>query len=271
MKSTNILNVFAILLTSLFFSEYAAAQSGPFVEIRNNSTQVRKICMYKNTDKVMAVPYKCFQMSHKEKVVWNRDGDRSDFKVKVFRPQKPKIFSPYLGDEYLYSSWLLGRTASIIIGAGSGFSSSQSPLKPAVTKYRLKVCNQRFNQEIYFAVSFETNNWFVTEGWWSVKKGKCVELAVSDRLKRSISLNYGNLPQTYYYAESYGDNPQFWAGGSSGRSLCVNDRKAFEIMLIRGPGGNPIPGACDQSGQKVVSFRRIDTPKTNQEYYYLTF
>ena len=271
MKSTKLLNLFAILMTSLFFSEYAAAQTGPFVEISNNSRGVRKICMYKNTDKVMAVPYKCFQMNHKEKVVWNRAGDRSDFKVKVFSPQKPKVFSPYLGDKYLYTSWLLGRTASIVIGSGRQFSSSQSPLKPEVTKYRLKVCNQRFNQEIFFALSFETNDYYVTEGWWSVKKGRCVELGVSDRLKRSINLAYGNLPRTYYYAESYGFNPKFWAGGSSGRELCVNDRRAFEIMLVRDLGGNPLPGACNQSGQKVVSFRSMDVPKTNQEYYYLTF
>ena len=263
MKRTNALALFAILMTSLFFSEYATAQDDILVEIINSSGEKRKICIYKGEDRVAVVPQKCFVMNVKEKLIWNREGNNVYFQVKVFRPG--------IVDRFLYTRQLPASTWVMQIGKGNTFSYSNKKSDGSVTKYRLKVCNQRFNQEIYFAVSFETNDYFVTEGWWSVKKGKCVELAVSDRLKRSINLNYGNLPQTYYYAESHGDNPQFWAGGSSGRALCVNDRKAFQIMLVRGRGGNPIPGACDQLGQKVVSFRRIDTPKTNEEYYYLTF
>ncbi len=118
MKSTKLFNLFAILLTSLFFSEYAAAQSGPFVEIRNTSPEVRKICMYKDSDKVSMAPYKCFVINANEKVVWNRNGNRSDFKVKVFK-----------------ATWLLhyrrvpGRTNRIVMNPGNGFGFGYVPPK----------------------------------------------------------------------------------------------------------------------------------------------
>ncbi len=216
--------------------------------------------MYKDSDKAAIVPYKCFEMRSRERVVWNRGADYTFFKAKVFKPA--------LVDKLLHYGRLPGGTKSIVMGEGSSFSSSEEAIKPALLKYRLKVCNQQFNQEIYFALSFETNDNYLTEGWWSVKKGKCVELAVSSRLKRALNLEYGNMPRIHYYAETQGASPLYWSGGANGKSLCVSDGKAFDIIHKR---ADALQVTCNTYGQKKESFRLMDTPKTNDVYYKLTF
>jgi len=262
MKCTNLLSLLTILLTSLLFSEYAVAQSN-LVEIRNSSGEKRKICMYKDTDRLAKIPYKCFELLAKEKVVWNRGGDTANFKAKVFRPA-------IVLDKLLHYARVPGLTTQMVMGAGSKFAHSAAPVKAGVTKYRLKVCNKRFNEKIYFAISFETNDQYLTEGWWSVTRGQCVDLEVSDRLKRKINLDYGNLPRMYFYAETWSTNPMYWTGGIDGLYHCVNDRKAFEQKIPRGRGVSPQAKPCGPS-QKTVSFRRVEASKTNEVYSYLTF
>jgi hypothetical protein len=41
--------------------------------------------------------------------------------------------------------------------------------------------------------------------------------------------------------------------------------------LESGGAGKYRPFACAGPGLKAVKFRRLDDPKTNQQYYYLTF
>ena len=264
-KRTNTLALFAIMLTSLFFAEYSAAQSLTLVEIYNDSGEARKACMYRADDTAAAVPSECFEMDHREAVLWDRKGDRSNFRI--------KIFNPALIDKILHDRELPGGTTTIMIRRDGKIFFGGDPRNAPVTKYRLKVCNQRFNEKISFALSFETDAAFFTEGWWSVEKGKCVELGVSERLKQSMNLAYGNMPRTYFYARTHGDNPQFWywSGNGDGRSFCINEKKAFKILGERGPAGNFKSAPCTESNQKMASFRRIDDPKTNQAYYYLTF
>jgi uncharacterized membrane protein len=262
MKRKHSVALFAILLASMLFAGSAVAQS-TLVEIRNSSGEKRKICMYKDTDKLAKIPYKCFELIAKEKVVWNRAGDTANFKAKVFRPAA-------VLDKLLHYARVPGLTTQIVLGVGSRFAHSAAPVQAAVTKYRLKVCNKRFNEKIYFAISFETNDQYLTEGWWSVTKGQCVDLEVSDRLKQKIKLDYGNLPRLYFYAETWRAKPMYWTGGTSGLMLCVNDKKAFELKVARGRGVSPMARPCGLS-QKQVSLRRIEAPKTNQVYFYLRF
>ncbi len=110
MKRTNIFTLFAILLTVLFLSGYAAAQPLSYVEISNRSGEKRKICMYKDSDTVSMAAYKCFVINPNGKVVWNRNGNRSDFKVKVFRVAR-----------LLNYRRVPGHMNRIVMGAGSGF------------------------------------------------------------------------------------------------------------------------------------------------------
>lgn len=118
MKRTNILTLFTILLACLFPAEYAATQSLSFVEIRNRSGEKRKICMYKDSDTVRMAPYKCFVINANESAVWNRNGNRSDFKVKVFK-----------GAWVLHYRRVPGRMNRIVMGAGSGFGFNYVPPK----------------------------------------------------------------------------------------------------------------------------------------------
>ena len=110
--------LFAILLTSLFFSEYAAAQPLSLVEIRNRSGEKRKICMYKDSDTVSMAPYKCFVINADETVVWNRNGNQSNFKVKVFRAAR-----------LLNYRRVPGRTNRIVMNPGDGFGFDYVPPK----------------------------------------------------------------------------------------------------------------------------------------------
>jgi len=263
MKRTSTLTLFAISLTCLFYAGSAKAQIVPFVDIYNDSGEERRACIYPADDSVPSKPLECFEMEHREAVLWIRQKHRSDFRLKVFTPAP--------GDKLLVDRVLPGGTNTIVISKDGKISFGGNPRSVPVTKYRLKVCNQRFNEKISFALSFETDGAFITEGWWSVEKGKCVELGVSERLKQSMNLAYGNMPRTYFYARTHGDKPQFWywSGNGDGRSFCINEKKAFKILGKHLPAGNSPP--CTASNQKMASFRRIDDPKTNEEYYYLTF
>lgn len=265
MKRRNIFTLFTILLTSLSFAEYAAAQNDGLVAIRNTSGERRKICMYRSDNKIVSVlvPYKCIELNAGTTVIWSREGDFSTFTVKIFKPA--------LIDKYLYTRNLPRRTTTIIIGEGGSFGYSTVKVKPPVAKYRLKVCNFKSDDEVYFTLGFETNAKFFTEGWWNLKKDECMEVDVSERLKRSIALEYGNMPRTYFYGRTYGGIPQEWNGGTDGRPVCVNKKKAFRTLYERGKDGNYLPVPCGGDGQEQVSFRLLGEPKVGQEYYFLTF
>jgi len=265
MKKTRLFYLFSMLIISLISASLVRSQSaGQLVKIKNSSGEKRKICMYKDSDKVGIVPYRCFEMNSGETVMWNREGNTEKFKVKIFKPQ--------FIDKYLYTRNLPGDTTIIIMGEGGRFGFSRDEVKPPITKYRLKVCNQQYNETIYFTLGFETNSAFITEGWWNVGKGKCIEVAVSERLKSNWNVEYGSLPRTFYYARIYGSNPLYWRGGENDYNLCINEKKAFnKKQFERDSTERYQPLSCDADGENLVRFRRLEDPKTNQEYYYLTF
>jgi hypothetical protein len=201
-------------------------------------------------------------MNSNEKVLWNRQGDRSNFKVKVFKPG--------LLDEYLYTRDLPGDTRRIVMGEGKRFGFGREEAKPTAVKYRLKVCNQQYDDKVNFVLGFETNKGRFTEGWWSLGKGQCLDFPVSENLKNKIGLEYGNLPRTFYYARTYGNNPLFWRGGNNENSLCVNESNAFSRLSKLNSDGTYDAG-CGDTGFRTFNFRRLNDPKTNEEWYYLTF
>jgi uncharacterized membrane protein len=252
--------LFTILLVSVFLAGSAAAQS-TLVEIRNNSGEKRKICMYKDADRLAKIPYKCFVLSAKEKVVWNRAGDTLDFKAKVFRPA--------VVDKLLHYARVPGLTTQMVMGRGSRFAHSSSPVTAGVTKYRLRVCNNKLNQEVFVAVSFETNDHFVTQGWFSVKKGAaCKYLDVSDLLNQQVKLEYGFMPRIHYYAETRGAKPLYWSGGANGKALCVSNSKEFNLIHKRSETYN-IP--CHVNVQRKEYFRLMPSLKSNEVVYRMTF
>jgi len=251
--------VFALLAIS---TVTVAAQGDSVVDIKNNSGEKRKICIYRGNDSVAIVAKKCFELNVGEMVTWNRQGDRSPFRVKIYKPA--------LIDKYLYIRDLPGDTQRIIMGTDKRFGFSRHEAKPAALEYRLKVCNQRFDDKIFFTLAYETNNGRLTEGWWSLEKGKCAEFPVSRQLQSKLGLNYGNLPRTYYYARTYGSNPLFWRGGEDGRMIGINDSKAFNLVSKLFSDGS-YDNSCNVPGYSIESFRRINDPRANQQYYYLTF
>jgi uncharacterized membrane protein len=254
MQRTFILALFAIVATGLLFAEQASAQSLPRVEISNDSWEKRKVCFYK--DGTGLVPYRCFEMLHGEKTVWNRESDTAPFNVKVFRPG--------LVDTLLHYRRLPGLTNSIVLGTGKRLGYTE------VARYRLKVCNTQFNQKIFFALHFVTDRNFLTEGWWSVAKGKCVEFAVSDQLRQRLNLAYGTMPRIYMYAETFTRDKLYWTGGRDGLMRCVDRSEEFRFVYPGAWSGN-VPASTCSSNQKVVSFRPIASPKANEVYFYLTF
>jgi hypothetical protein len=165
-----------------------------------------------------------------------------------------------------------GQTQTIVKGEGGSFGFSRAERKPQTIKYRLKVCNSQFDQTVYFTLGFETDDVFVTEGWWDVAKDKCIEIDVSQRLKKGFGVPYGNLPKTYYYARIYGDKPLFWMGGEADQRLCINETDTFvKKQFNKDSSGNRAALDCSAAGDVMVSFRRLGDPKTTEQYYYLTF
>ncbi len=266
MKHGYMPTLFAVMLMCIFFPEKAVAQTDGLVKIRNTSSDPKKICMYRSYkagSAIVLLPYKCFKLLSGEMVTWNREGDRSSFVAKIFKPA--------LIDKYLYTRNLPGDTITISIGGAGRLShTTYKPMQP-VTKYRLQVCNQQYDDIVYFTLGYETNSAFFSEGWWNLKKGECMEVGVSERLKKVLGVEFGNTPRTFYYAQTYGKTPQEWNGGADGRSVCVNNKKEFRTLYLRGNDGNYPPSPCGGDGQKQVSFRLLGEPTANQEYYYLTF
>jgi uncharacterized membrane protein len=258
MKKLRLNNLWAALLGVLLSATYVSAQKT--VEIENNAGDKIKICMYKDTDQVRAVPYRCFVMTSLEKVTWKRTEGATPFVVRVFKSQ--------LFDKQLFYQRLPVDTNFILIEKAKLRFSVETNV---AQKYRLKVCNQRFDQEIYFALGLVTPASIVTEGWWSVAKGKCVEIGVSESLKSTWNIRYGMMPETYFYAESRGSNPLYWRGRDSAFNFCINDRKAFSKNEFETRRGKVVRTSCTAEDEKRVKFRRLGYPNVNQEYYYLTF
>jgi uncharacterized membrane protein len=264
MKRKLFLNLFALLI-SLFSINYVSAQSletNPAVDIKNNSGETRKICMHKpKTITLFAIG--CVELRNGESIFWNRKGVFTPFKVKIYKVRK-------VLDKYLYARDLPADTGKIIIGTGGRFGFSR--FKNISTKYVLRVCNQRFEDKVYFVLGYETNYGFWTEGWWNVAKGECKNIPVSKRLKEKWNVPYGTLPRTFYYARTYGDTPLYWRGGEGDYNLCVNTKKAFKKIQFINDGTNirkPLP--CDDTNEEFITFRRVKDPRVKQEYYYLTF
>ena len=255
----------AVMFSSLLFSNSASAQSletNPPVEIKNNSGETRKICMHKpKTITLFAIG--CVELKNGESIYWNRKGVFTPFKVKVYKVRK-------VLDKYLYTRDLPADTGKIIIGTGGRFGFSR--FKNIRKKYTLRVCNNRFEKDIYFVLGFETNYGVWTEGWWNVAKGECKNIPVSQRLKEKHNIPYGTFPRTFYYARTYGEKPLYWSGGEGDSNLCINTKKAFNKLQFKQDGtGVRKPLPCTAENESFVRFRRVKDPSIKKEMYYLTF
>lgn len=266
MKRNRLVALFTILLVSIFLVGSAAAQppvkQQPYgvIKIRNQSKEQRKICMYKEYDRVRMVPQKCFVMRHGETVMWDRGS--ADYSLSFY----VKVFKPGLVDKLYNSVRFSEKTASITMGQDLILNSTDRARTPSA--YYLRLCNQRFNQEIFVAVSYETNDHFTTEGWWALKKGDCYLIEVSQRLHRYLKLEYGYMPRIHYYAETRGANPQYWSGGANGKALCVSNSKEFNLIHKRSESYN-MP--CHVNVQRKEHFRIVNSPKSHEKTYRLTF
>ncbi|HUF04403.1 MAG TPA: DUF1036 domain-containing protein [Aridibacter sp.] len=247
------------------FAGPVSAQYDGTVEIENDSGEKRKICAYRGHGAINIIATRCFTMNDGEKVLWTRENPWELFKVKIFESR------PLL-DKYLYSRNLPVETAAIIIGEGGKFGYSTHERKPALVKYRLKVCNSQFDDPVWFTLGFDTNDTFFTRGWWNVKKGDCIDVAVSELMYKDKNVPYGTLPRTYYYARTYGEKGVEWVGGEDGTKLCINTTSVFRIDQII-PKGNGLRDKepCDGVDEAIKSFRTVNAPKSNEEYYYLSF
>ncbi|REJ76084.1 MAG: DUF1036 domain-containing protein [Acidobacteria bacterium] len=265
MTKTRALFLSAIAFALLQFSYDASAQSlttNPPVEIKNNSGETRKICFHKDkTITLFAIG--CVELRSGENIFWDRKGVFTPFKVKIYQSRK-------ILDKYLYSRDLPQDTGKIIVGTGGRFGFSR--FKNIRAKYDLRVCNERFDDPVYFSLGLETNYGFWTEGWWSVKKGECKTIPVSQRLKEKHNIPYGTMPRAYYYARTYGDNPLYWSGGDSDYSLCLDKKTAFSIIQFKQDGSsqyNPLP--CEGENRERTKFRRLKDPVGKRSTFYLTF
>ncbi len=241
----------------------ADAQGDNLVRIVNNSGEVVKVCIY-NSDKVAwGLPKKCYVMKKKEEVIWNREADRTDIRIKLFKPG--------IVDKNLDMRTLPGHAKQIFIRADKLLDFSHVESRPAV-RYRLKVCNEQYDETIFFVLAFEVNNGRLTEGWWSVKKGECKEFMVTDRLEQNfgVGVQAGTFPTTYYYARTFGSSPVEWKADDGGRMICINETSVFKYIGGVRPD-RTYGNRCDRPGDSMVSFRRVRNPQTWQANYYLTF
>lgn len=262
MRRTQLFYLFAILIIILASGIYASAQSNITVSIQNISGEGRKICFYNIDDKAGIIPKVCFTMNKNEVASWENK-DRTDFMVKVF---KPAVF-----DEYLYTRRLPNDTNKIIVGEGGRFGFGRAESKTPPTRYFLKVCNQQWDQKIYFVLGFENNKGFWTQGWWNLEKGKCLNFPVSEMMKSKWGIEYGYMPNIYYYAKTAGEKPLEWRGGDGDYNLCINMSNVFEKKQFETNANSKQPLPCDGTSDKFVRFRRLPEPKTNIPTFELIF
>jgi uncharacterized membrane protein len=253
------------MLTILFFglvsTAYVSAQN---VLIDNKSGEKRKLCVYKNKQ-INLKSERCFVMNNGEQVFWNREGNNSTFKVKIFKSR--------LIDKYLYSRTLPGDTKVIILGTGGRFGFSRDERKPKKEEYTLNICNRNYG-EIYIALAFQVNIDTSAHGWWGIKKGNCVNVAVSKLMKDTADIEYGNFPKTFYYAQEYGPGKnRTWFGGEDGKFVCIDKNSRFAIrQLLQTENGGLKQTPCAQTdGKEFVKFREMKKKTLRNRVYYLAF
>jgi hypothetical protein len=239
MKKTRPLNLLATIFGLLLFASVVSAQSmetNPSVEIKNDSGETRKICMHK-PDLISLFAIGCVTLKNGENIFWNRKGVFTPFKVKIYETRK-------ILDKYLYTRDLPADTGKIKVGRGKRFGFSR--FKNITTKYVLRACNTKYPDGVYFVLGFETNFGTWTEGWWSVDKGKCIDIPVSRRLKEKHNIPYGTLPRLFYYARTYyGDESLYWRGGDGDSEFCLNTAKAFsKLQFVLDGTGVKTPQPC---------------------------
>lgn len=226
----------------------------PPVEIKNTGDETRKICFHK-PKRVTLFAIGCVHLKPGEHIFWDRKSTYTPFKVKVYKDRK-------LVDKYLYSRDLPGDTGKIIIGTGGRFGFSR--FKNISKQFTLRVCNQTYDDPVYFSLGLDYANFMVSEGWWNVKKGECKNIPITKRAKDNWNVPFSMIPRVFFYARTYGEKPLYWRRGDNARVFCLNPGKRFKGYL---GGGN----FCKEDAEgQPYRFMNVLTERSN-EMQYLTF
>lgn len=235
----------------------ASAQNigdNPPVKIENTGDETRKICFHK-AKRVTLFPIGCVHLKPGEHIFWDRKSTFTPFQVKIYKDRK-------LIDKYLYSRDLPGDTGKILIGTGARFGFSR--FKNIRKQFTVRVCNDTYDDPVFFALGLDYANFMVSEGWWSVEKGECKNIPITRRAKDNWNIPYSSIPRVYYYARTYGDKPLFWRRGENARVFCLNPGKRFKGYL---GGGN----VCQENAEgQSYRFLKVLNDRSD-EMQYLTF
>ena len=202
----------------------AAAQSlatNPQVEIRNTGDETRKLCLHKDKD-ITLFAKGCLTIGPGETLLWDRKGEFTPFKIKVYEKRK-------LLDKYLYTRSLPGDTGRIIVGSGGrfGFSRFQNIAK----KFSLRMCNTQYDDPVYVAIGLDYADRKLSEGWFSIARGRCIDVPISQRAKDNWNMPYSKIPRIYYYARTYGEKPVYWNRGANAQTFCLDQGKRFTASI----------------------------------------
>jgi len=269
MKKMNILGVLTASLLAVISTQATFGQKGNKVEIVNFSREERKICFHRverdrrhGTETVKVFPLGCYRLQSKQRVTWNRT-DKEDLHVKLYKPQ--------LIDKVLGMRRMPGHTRYVSIEGSRGDVEFSDDVAGG-TRYILKVCNKQYTQPILLALGFRTIRITATEGWWSVKKGSCVEFPISSMLFETWQVEYGTLPRLFYYARTKGNKPLVWRGKPGGHDGCVTESLPFTTnQFAPNSAGTVQAYACSGPQERKVNLRSIPAPKAGNSYFYLTF
>jgi uncharacterized membrane protein len=250
-----------IVLTIAFVGVINANAQNTSVTLLNRTAQNLKICFYNTRDAVRLIAFKC------EKVP-ARGSERTS--INSIRYQI-RVFRDGLIDKELYRQGEINNASTISMGSARATITT----RPSITnpmEYVLKVCNSTSRDPIFFTLGFEANSKMHLEGWWSLRMGQCRDFPVSNMMWENWRILYGTVPQTFFYAKTYGSNPLVWNGNDSDKLACINRNKAFRyVAALSSPlyVGNV---HCSESRNLMeVRMRSIEPPRANQEYYRLTF
>ena len=75
----------------------------------------------------------------------------------------------------------------------------------------LEVCNRSADGEVYLAVAYQKGNTWVSQGWWTIHRGECIQ-AIDHKLRN----------QFYYY---HVQHPEGNYGGN--HYFCAHDTEPF--------------------------------------------
>lgn len=277
---TRITNILLVLTATIFFAQVASSQASANTKVnfKNNGRTPVKLCLYTDAEKTYPFAFRCLTLAPGASQTWDQE-DIKQFDIFAFDPGIIDAlrcsFKGVAGAGLVevFEKNTDGRciqpTARTVI-----VKPPPKPLPPGLPPSEtLRVCNTSINEAVYFAITFalgQTNH--MTEGWWSVGKGECTNVDLTERW-RLQGLPTGFRYKTYIYGETAGTLggalKKVWEGDDPKFAFCIDDPKEKRFANKQTDVSDGVVWETDCSAtaaKRMVKMWPIEIPKTGEQW-----